>query len=65
MVNGQFPGPLIEACWGDIIVINVKNAIKNNGTTVHFHGLRMLHENNFDGANGQYNNLSRAGDTTC
>ncbi|KAJ4300009.1 hypothetical protein N0V90_005257 [Kalmusia sp. IMI 367209] len=52
VVNGQFPGPLIEACWGDTIVVNVKNTIKNNGTTVHFHGLRMFHENAFDGANG-------------
>ncbi|KAF1978938.1 hypothetical protein BU23DRAFT_191023 [Bimuria novae-zelandiae CBS 107.79] len=51
VVNGQFPGPLIEACWGDTIVVNVRNTIKNNGTTVHFHGLRMLHENNFDGTN--------------
>ncbi|KAK7186616.1 Laccase-2-like protein 4 [Paraphaeosphaeria sporulosa] len=51
VVNGQFPGPLIEACWGDTIVVNVKNTIKNNGTTVHFHGLRMFQENNFDGAN--------------
>jgi FtsP/CotA-like multicopper oxidase with cupredoxin domain len=29
--NNQFPGPLIEANWGDTIVVHVTNNLKNNG----------------------------------
>lgn len=37
-VNGQFPGPLIEANYGDTLVITVKNNLKNEGTAMHWHG---------------------------
>jgi FtsP/CotA-like multicopper oxidase with cupredoxin domain len=50
--NGSYPGPLIEACWGDEIVVHVKNKLKTNGTTVHWHGIRQLHTNEMDGVNG-------------
>lgn len=29
--NGSLPGPLIEADWGDEVVIHVTNAIPDNG----------------------------------
>jgi FtsP/CotA-like multicopper oxidase with cupredoxin domain len=29
--NHQFPGPLIEANWGDTIVVHVTNNLENNG----------------------------------
>ncbi|KAI1337137.1 multicopper oxidase [Xylariaceae sp. FL0016] len=41
LVNGQFPGPLIEANWGDWIEVNVHNNIVNDvpeGTAIHWHG---------------------------
>nr|OQO21789.1 hypothetical protein B0A51_09591 [Rachicladosporium sp. CCFEE 5018] len=38
VVNGQFPGPLIEANWGDEIVVNVHNALETEGTAIHWHG---------------------------
>ncbi|KAI0393026.1 multicopper oxidase [Xylariaceae sp. FL0594] len=41
LVNGQFPGPLIEANWGDFIEVNVHNSIADepqDGTTIHWHG---------------------------
>lgn len=40
LVNGAFPGPTIEANWGDKIVITVHNNITDpeEGTTVHWHG---------------------------
>jgi len=40
-VNGQFPGPTIEATEGDVLYINLKNNInrKGNLTTLHWHGL--------------------------
>lgn len=50
--NKQFPGPLIEACWGDELVIHVKNNYDKNGTTIHWHGIRQLYTNQMDGVNG-------------
>ena len=47
--NGQFPGPQIEACWGDELVITVINNLPDQGTTVHWHGVRQLHTNDMDG----------------
>lgn len=44
LVNGAFPGPLIEANWGDKIVVNVFNNISSpeEGTSIHWHG--FLHQ---------------------
>ncbi|KAF4446126.1 hypothetical protein F53441_10189 [Fusarium austroafricanum] len=39
LINGQFPGPLIEANWGDTIQVTVHNEIENEGTSLHWHGL--------------------------
>jgi hypothetical protein len=25
LINGKYPGELIEACWGDTLIVNVKN----------------------------------------
>ena len=52
VINGSYPGPLIEACWGDDITVHVRNHVKTNGTTIHWHGLRQLHTNEADGVNG-------------
>ncbi|KAF2194460.1 multicopper oxidase [Zopfia rhizophila CBS 207.26] len=52
VVNGQYPGPTIEAEWGDTIVVNVKNSLTNNGTGIHWHGLRQLRSCQMDGTNG-------------
>ncbi|KAH6665370.1 Cupredoxin [Halenospora varia] len=40
LINGQFPGPLIEANWGDTIQVTVHNNIHNpdEGTSFHWHG---------------------------
>ncbi|KAI0134366.1 multicopper like protein [Xylariales sp. AK1849] len=51
--NGTYPGPLIEACWGDEIVVHVLNKGDfGNGTTIHWHGMRQLNTNQMDGVNG-------------
>ncbi|KAH8204968.1 hypothetical protein TruAng_000851 [Truncatella angustata] len=50
--NGSYPGPTIEACWGDQLVIHVTNKVADNGTTVHWHGIRQLNSNEMDGVNG-------------
>jgi FtsP/CotA-like multicopper oxidase with cupredoxin domain len=31
VVNNQYPGPTIEANWGDNVVVHVKNNLKDNG----------------------------------
>ncbi|KAF1364497.1 laccase [Lizonia empirigonia] len=50
--NGQYPGPTIEADWGDEIEVTITNHLENNGTGVHWHGLRQLGSNEMDGTNG-------------
>ncbi|EXJ86620.1 hypothetical protein A1O3_03573 [Capronia epimyces CBS 606.96] len=51
VVNGQYPGPLIEANWGDWIEVNVQNEIwgPEDLTTVHWHGLNQAGTPYFDG----------------
>ncbi|KAH8671284.1 multicopper oxidase-domain-containing protein [Xylariales sp. PMI_506] len=50
--NGTYPGPTLEACWGDELVIHVTNKVPTNGTTIHWHGVRQLNSNEMDGVNG-------------
>lgn len=42
----------IYADWGDTLVINVKNSLQHNGTSIHWHGLRQLNSCQHDGVNG-------------
>ncbi|KAF6831824.1 extracellular dihydrogeodin oxidase laccase [Colletotrichum musicola] len=48
-VNGSVPGPTIIADWGDTVVVHVKNSMQNNGTSLHFHGIRQNYTNEADG----------------
>lgn len=41
VVNRMLPGPSIEVCQGDTIVIDVENHLLGEGITVHWHGLRQ------------------------
>jgi FtsP/CotA-like multicopper oxidase with cupredoxin domain len=50
--NKQYPGPWIEACWGDTLEITIINNLDYNGTTIHWHGARMLNQFENDGVNG-------------
>lgn len=50
--NQAFPGPWLQACWGDQLEVNVTNYLQFNGTTVHWHGIRQLHTMEMDGVNG-------------
>ena len=45
LINGQFPGPTIEANWGDTITVTVNNDITGpeEGTSFHWHGLLQSH----------------------
>ncbi|CCC14584.1 unnamed protein product [Sordaria macrospora k-hell] len=44
VVNGQFPGPAIEANWGDWIEVTLVNKIKDpgEGAAIHWHGIRQV-----------------------
>ncbi|KAH9905900.1 putative multicopper oxidase [Xylariomycetidae sp. FL2044] len=48
-VNGSVPGPTIMADWGDMLVIHVHNALQDNGTSLHWHGLRQNYTTQQDG----------------
>lgn len=63
VLNNTYPGPLIEACWGDDITVHVTNYLPDNGTTIHWHGIRQLHTNEADGVNGVTQCPIATGDT--
>jgi FtsP/CotA-like multicopper oxidase with cupredoxin domain len=52
LINGQYPGPTIRANWGDTVRIVVHNDLQNNGTSIHWHGVRQLNTCQQDGTNG-------------
>ncbi|KAK5999704.1 hypothetical protein QM012_005110 [Aureobasidium pullulans] len=52
LINGQFPGPTIEARSGDRLVIEIENALDEPDTAIHWHGLQMRDANVMDGAVG-------------
>lgn len=54
IINGQFPGPLIEANWGDTIQVTVNNAITGpeEGTALHWHGILQKTSQWMDGVPG-------------
>ncbi|KAJ7775765.1 multi-copper oxidase [Mycena maculata] len=52
VVNGQSPGPLIEANVHDRILVYVRNDLTEEGTSIHWHGLPLPHTPFYDGAPG-------------
>ncbi|TEA17091.1 oxidoreductase ptaK [Colletotrichum sidae] len=54
LVNGQFPGPLIEANWGDVVQVTVHNNISGpeEGTAIHWHGIHQQKTPWMDGVSG-------------
>jgi FtsP/CotA-like multicopper oxidase with cupredoxin domain len=52
VVNGQYPGPAIYADWGDTIQVTVQNNLQDNGTSIHWHGIRQLNSSQMDGTPG-------------
>lgn len=49
-INGEYPGPLIEAFEGDIIRVRVTNKLASQKTLLHFHGMAMNQTNFYDGS---------------
>ncbi|KAI0848477.1 putative multicopper oxidase [Daldinia vernicosa] len=55
LVNDQFPGPLVEANWGDYIEVKVTNSINDGppeGTAIHWHGFLQTGTPWMDGVPG-------------
>ncbi|KAF2836031.1 multicopper oxidase [Patellaria atrata CBS 101060] len=52
VINEQFPGPPIEADWGDWIEVTMHNAIEDEGTALHWHGLLQKGTPTEDGVPG-------------
>ncbi|CAK7214492.1 hypothetical protein SEUCBS140593_002200 [Sporothrix eucalyptigena] len=52
LVNGQSPGPLIEANVGDTIRVVVYNSMSSDSTTVHWHGIDQRNSAWMDGLYG-------------
>ncbi|KAK4187325.1 putative laccase [Podospora australis] len=50
--NGTYPGPWLQACWGDEVIIHVRNSDPDRGTSIHWHGIRQLNTMHMDGVNG-------------
>ncbi|WQF81562.1 Putative multicopper oxidase, second cupredoxin domain, multicopper oxidase, copper-binding protein [Colletotrichum destructivum] len=48
-INGQWPVPRIDANVGDTVLINVRNNLGNQSTSLHFHGLYMNGSTHMDG----------------
>ncbi|KAJ5612304.1 multicopper oxidase-domain-containing protein [Penicillium lagena] len=54
LINDQFPGPMIEANWGDMIQVTVTNEIDSDeeGVTLHWHGILQKKTPWYDGVPG-------------
>ena len=50
VVNRLFPGPSIQVCKGDTVVVNVENDMRSGEvTSIHWHGIRQKNLNFMDG----------------
>jgi iron transport multicopper oxidase len=51
-INNQWPVSPIVATKGDQVIVNVKNSLGNESTSLHFHGLFMNGSSHMDGPIG-------------
>jgi iron transport multicopper oxidase len=51
-INGQWPLPIIHANKGDTLVVKVHNGLKNESTSLHFHGIFQTGTTHMDGSAG-------------
>ncbi|XP_047510342.1 laccase-like [Pieris napi] len=49
VINRRMPGPAIEVCQNDRIIVDVENDLMTEGTTVHWHGQHQRGTNYMDG----------------
>jgi FtsP/CotA-like multicopper oxidase with cupredoxin domain len=51
-INGQMPGPLVEANEGDTLVFNIYNALPSQTASIHWHGMHQNGTAFMDGVPG-------------
>jgi hypothetical protein len=42
MFNNTYPGPWLQACWGDTVEITIENSLNYNGTSIHVRPLVVV-----------------------
>jgi len=53
-INGQWPCPKIEVDEGDIVIVNARNMLGNETTSLHWHGMYQKGTSNMDGPSGMF-----------
>ena len=48
-VNRMIPGPSIQVCEGDYVVVDVENLLKSDSITIHWHGIYQQDSPHYDG----------------
>ncbi|CAK9804050.1 LCC4 [Anthophora quadrimaculata] len=48
-VNRMIPGPTIQVCKGDRVIVDVVNMLKSDSVTIHWHGLFQRGSPHYDG----------------
>ena len=49
LINGQYPGPTLNATEGDTVTVYVTNMMAPEGLSIHWHGIRQINTNLMDG----------------
>ncbi|CAK9208857.1 unnamed protein product [Sphagnum troendelagicum] len=49
-INGQIPGPRVDAVEGDTVVVKLTNNLPTEGVVIHWHGIRQFGTPYYDGA---------------
>ncbi|XP_034935980.1 laccase-2-like [Chelonus insularis] len=49
VANRMYPGPAIQICLGDLVVVDVKNMVPGNEITIHWHGIYQKNWQHYDG----------------
>ncbi|XP_034950594.1 laccase-1-like isoform X2 [Chelonus insularis] len=49
VANRMYPGPSIQVCLGDIVVVDVENLVAGNELSIHWHGIYQQDWQYFDG----------------
>lgn len=48
-INRQLPGPSIQVCEGDRLVVDLYNLLLSDTETIHWHGMHMRNQQYYDG----------------
>lgn len=49
VINRMMPGPMLQVCYGDTVMVDVVNGLMGESTTIHWHGMHMKESPYMDG----------------